>query len=44
MLMWAISIAVLIGVSLVVFLPLLAITAPLVGHTTWRVYKALVPS
>lgn len=44
MLVWAITIAVLIGASLVFFLPLLALTAPLVGHTTWKVYKALVPA
>lgn len=43
MLVWALSITVLIGVSLVFFLPLLALTVPLVGHTTWKVYKALVP-
>ncbi len=41
---WAFSITVLIGVALVFFLPLLALTAPLVGHTTWKVYKALVPA
>ncbi len=44
MLVWAISITLLIGVSLVFFLPLLALTAPLVGHTTWKVYKRLVPA
>lgn len=44
MLAWALAIAVLIGGSLAIFLPLLAITAPLVGHTTWRIYKALVPA
>lgn len=43
MLAWALTIAVLIGTSLALFLPLLAITAPLVGHTTWKIYKALVP-
>jgi uncharacterized membrane protein len=43
MLTWAVLIALLIGASLVLFLPALAITAPLVGHTTWKVYKALVP-
>ncbi len=43
MLVWALSIVVLIGVSLVCFLPLLALTAPLVGHTTWKLYKVLVP-
>ncbi len=42
MLAWAVVIAVLIGASLVFFLPALAVTAPLVGHTTWRVYRALV--
>lgn len=44
MLVWALSITVLIGFSLVFFLPSLALTATLVGHTTWRVYKALVPA
>lgn len=44
MLVWALIIAVLIGCSLAFFLPLLALTAPLVGHTTWKVYKYLVPS
>jgi uncharacterized membrane protein len=43
MLTWAVLIALLIGSSLLLFLPALAITAPLVGHTTWKVYKALVP-
>ena len=43
MLTWAVLIALLIGSSLVLFLPALAITAPLVGHTTWKVYKTLVP-
>jgi uncharacterized membrane protein len=42
MLAWAVVIAVLIGGSLMFFLPALAVTAPLVGHTTWRVYRALV--
>ena len=44
MLIWAISMTVLIGGSLAFFLPLLALTAPLVGHTTWKVYKRLVPA
>lgn len=44
MLVWAISITLLIGVSLVFFLPLLVLTAPLVGHTTWQFYKRLVPA
>ncbi len=44
MLVWALSITVLIGFSLVFFLPSLALTATLVGHTTWKVYKALVPA
>jgi uncharacterized membrane protein len=43
MLVWALSITLLIGASLVFFLPLLALTAPLVGHATWKVYRALVP-
>jgi uncharacterized membrane protein len=42
MLTWAITIVVVIGASLL-FLPALAITAPLVGHATWRAYKTLVP-
>ncbi len=44
MLVWALCITVLIGASLIFFLPLLALTAPLVGHTTWRLYQALVPA
>ncbi len=44
MLVWALSITVLIGAPLVFFLPLLALTAPLVGHATWKVYQALVPA
>lgn len=44
MLAWALSITLLVGVPLVFFLPLLALTAPLVGHTTWQVYKSLVPA
>lgn len=43
MLVWALTMTVLIGFSLVCFLPSLALTATLVGHTTWKVYKALVP-
>jgi len=39
MLVWALIIVVLIGGSLLLFLPLLAFTAPWVGHSTWRVYK-----
>lgn len=42
MLVWALCIVGLIGVSLVLFLPLLIITAPLVGHGTWHAYKALI--
>jgi uncharacterized membrane protein len=44
MLVWAILITVLIGASLLFFLPLLALTAPLVGHATWKVYKQLIPA
>jgi uncharacterized membrane protein len=44
MLVWAILITLLIGASLIFFLPLLALTAPLIGHTTWKVYKRLVPA
>lgn len=44
MMVWALSITILIGFSLVCFLPSLALTATLVGHTTWKVYKALVPA
>lgn len=43
MLIWAITIVVVIGGSLALFLPALAITAPLIGHATWRVYKNLLP-
>lgn len=39
---WAASIVVLIGASLVLWLGLLVVTAPLVGHATWHAYRALV--
>jgi uncharacterized membrane protein len=42
MLVWAVSIVLILGLSLFLFLPLLAFTAPLIGHATWRVYKDLV--
>jgi uncharacterized membrane protein len=32
----------LIGFALLFFKPLLAITAPLIGHATWHAYRALV--
>lgn len=41
---WALLIVVIIGASLMFFLPALALTAPLIGHTTWKVYKAMVPA
>jgi len=41
---WAVCIAVMVGVSLVFFLPLLIITAALVGHTSWVLYRTLVPA
>lgn len=40
---WAATIVVLIGASLVLWLGLLVITAPLVGHATWHAYRALAP-
>ena len=40
---WAASIVLLIGASLVFWLGLLVVTAPLVGHATWHAYRALVP-
>jgi len=42
MLLWAFLIVLLIGTSLAFFLPLLAITAPLIGHATWHAYKDLL--
>jgi len=35
---------VMVGVSLVFFLPLLVITATLVGHSSWVLYRTLVPA
>jgi hypothetical protein len=32
----------LIGISLFVFKPLLMLTAPLVGHATWKAYQNLL--
>jgi uncharacterized membrane protein len=39
---WAVLIVLIIGASLLVFNPLLIITAPLIGHATWHAYKSLV--
>ncbi|MEN9829332.1 MAG: hypothetical protein RLZZ409_70, partial [Pseudomonadota bacterium] len=41
-LVWGLSIVVIIGLSLAIFMPILVLTAPWVGHATWRAYKALV--
>ncbi|MGA1063403.1 MAG: DUF2189 domain-containing protein [Burkholderiaceae bacterium] len=41
-LVWGLLIVALIGISLFLFMPLLVITAPWVGHATWRAYKGLV--
>ena len=41
-LVWGLCIVVLVGGSLLVFMPLLIITAPWVGHATWAAYKAMV--
>ncbi|MGA0955961.1 MAG: DUF2189 domain-containing protein [Burkholderiaceae bacterium] len=41
-LVWGLCIVVLIGGSLVLFMPLLIITAPWVGHATWAAYKTMV--
>ncbi|MCL4182901.1 MAG: DUF2189 domain-containing protein [Burkholderiaceae bacterium] len=40
--LWALAIVVLIGASLVLWLGLLIVTAPLVGHATWHAYRALI--
>ncbi len=39
---WAMAVVVLIGVALLFFKPLLLITAPWVGHATWKAYQSLV--
>jgi uncharacterized membrane protein len=39
---WAVLVVALIGVSLFVFKPLLIVTAPWVGHATWKAYQSLV--
>lgn len=41
-LVWGLCLVVLIGGSLLIFMPLLIITAPWVGHATWAAYKAMV--
>lgn len=40
--LWALVIVALIGASLLLWLGLLVITAPLVGHATWHAYRALI--
>lgn len=41
-LIWAALVVMLIGLSLFVFKPLLMLTAPLVGHATWKAYQNLL--
>lgn len=41
-LVWGPCFVVLIGGSLLIFMPLLIIIAPWVGHATWAAYKAMV--
>jgi uncharacterized membrane protein len=43
-LVWGLLIVGIIGASLLLFMPLLIVTAPWVGHATWRAYRALVAS
>lgn len=41
-LVWAALVVMLIGISLFVFKPLLMLTAPWVGHATWKAYQNLL--
>jgi uncharacterized membrane protein len=41
-LVWAAFVVTLIGFSLSVFKPLLILTAPWVGHSTWKAYQDLL--
>lgn len=43
-LVWGLLIVGIIGASLVLFMPLLIVTAPWVGHATWHAYRDLVVS
>jgi uncharacterized membrane protein len=43
-LVWGLLIVMIIGGSLLLFMPLLIVTAPWIGHATWRAYRALVAS
>lgn len=41
-LVWALCVVALVGVALIFFKPLLILTAPWIGHATWKAYLALV--
>jgi uncharacterized membrane protein len=41
-LVWGVLIVAIIGASLLVFMPLLIVTAPWVGHATWHAYKGMI--
>lgn len=43
-LVWGLLIVAIVGGSLLLFMPLLVVTAPWIGHATWRAYRALVAS
>lgn len=40
--LWALLIVALVGTSLVLWLGLLTVTAPLAGHATWHAYRTLI--
>jgi uncharacterized membrane protein len=40
--LWALMIVAIIGASLILWLGLLVVTAPLVGHATWHAYRSLI--
>jgi len=42
LLVWGVLIVAIIGASLLVFMPLLIVTAPWVGHATWHAYKGMI--
>jgi len=44
MMLWAFLIVLIVGLGLITFYIGLLVALPLIGHTTWHAYRALVPS
>lgn len=43
-LIWALAIVALVGGAMLIWMPLMLLTAPVVGHASWHAYRAFYPA